>query len=122
MKLSVCVFSVCFALLAGCGDDAPPPDPLPNGDVCEVGEGCESGLCVTDLGDYHIEDGMCTSECDLVAQTGCDILTEMCLKYNPTGEQFCYQLCESHEDCREGWECYNFGWLIPLHACIPEDI
>lgn len=109
------------AMMVACGSSSV----APNGDACELNDDCESDLCLTVLGkgDWALDlpDGICTNECDIYEQTGCTE-EEVCLIYQVTNDQHCYQLCYSLDGCRDGWACTNIGSWSPVFACIPEPV
>jgi len=112
-------------MLGACGDDETPPEPILNGEACEIdGLPCESGLCVETLGDNVVPGGFCTAECEWGENPG-DPDTcaegEVCLRYNPTQEFFCFQECISIADCRgdEDWDCLCLDFFCSVNVCIP---
>lgn len=119
-------FVAVLVFLFACGDnERPDVDPQPNGASCEFDEGCESSICLLDLGgEIEFPGGLCTSECDF---EGNDCLgeNETCLVYAPTDEHYCYQKCDDEgETCRDGYECFCVGSLCSLFGigelvCLP---
>ena len=103
-------------MLGACGSDG--PDPAPNGEACVENGDCESGLCVSELAPtFPLPDGLCTNDCNVSLQDCAE--QEVCLIYNPTGAQNCYQLCNVTDECREGWSCQFISPNGPVWACIP---
>ena len=106
---------VLLFVVSACGGGL---EPAPNGEACEIDLDCESDLCLTVLGTRVVQDGLCTNDCDLETDEGCDADSEICLRFNQTGEDFCYPTCAVNEDCREGYACVSF-LTDPRNACVP---
>lgn len=119
---------VMMPVMTACGGSSS-PDPVENGEACELAEDCAGGTCLTALGEGVADnpmvfpDGYCTNECswDSSGQdVGCDAETEGCLQYNLTGEQYCFQQgCVSDADCREGYTCTPVGFWVVDNFCLP---
>jgi len=128
---TIVIFAICL-ITSSCGSGG--PDPVENGVTCELSEECVSGNCVTEFQDEtEVAGGFCTDECAWLTtdgeecEAGLDCLvdscpdTELCLRYNPTGEKVCFQKCTANEDCRvnEGWECVCLDFFCDAQACVP---
>ena len=76
------------------------------------------------LGEVEVPGGFCTATCEWGENPG-DPDTcgdgEVCLRYNPTQEFFCFQNCTSNADCRgeETWTCVCLDHLCGTQVCIP---
>jgi len=117
---------ILVALFAvACGSENEPVEPQPNGEACEVDDGCESGICLTEIvggvEPYELPDGICTVLGCIEDPYICDFQTEKCLVHRETGVSACFQYCEDHDSCRDGWACYDVGWFYPELVCLPED-
>ena len=111
-----------FLVAFGCGGNDSEPL-IVNGEACELDKDCESDLCLQHLSQTLVfPDGICTNECDIAApkeEAGCGE-GEICLYYQPTGDQHCYQTCEGTDSCRDMWLCANVGSIFEATwACIP---
>jgi len=119
MLRNVLIASLVVFTLA-CSDDSTTLSE--NGGSCEKDNDCTSALCEQQLSDdFVFPGGLCTNECDIdaaVGETGCT-LSEVCLIHNATGATFCYQRCNSDDDCREEWLCLNIGFFSPTLVCLP---
>lgn len=108
------LLAVLIVLCVGaCGDNSQPGGQL--GDACALDGDCETTLCVDSfLNGVVVTDGICTDSCN--SDADCADEGGVCLRYVWTGESYCYAVCESNEDCRDGWECFDVGHSA---ACIP---
>lgn len=103
--------------LVSCGGDEPP---AAVGEGCSDNLDCASELCVTTFDDARVVNGgLCTTACefndpDLACADG-----EICLRYNGTGEKYCYVQCSDDRQCRTGWSCPCLDLLCQMRACVP---
>ena len=94
----------------------------PDGEACEDGNDCTGGSCIGE--DQGFVDGYCTTAgCETredCARGPGDMLDNRCLR-NPRGQNFCVRLCDTSEECREGYSCQDLGG--GQGACFPgEDL
>lgn len=91
-----------------------------NGEQCEESDDCKSEMCLQELDDnLKYPDGFCAQECDVFEQTGCSE-EEVCVRYTPTDQSFCYEKCYASDGCRDGWQCFNVSFFEPMFVCIPK--
>jgi len=136
MYRTLTVVLTCLLLVA-CGSEDNSPTDLETGAACAADEECLGGICLEEIGNPDIgtltfADGMCTNECSFEDELSCLEESEICLRYNPTKESFCFPTCSSEEQfdptaCRVGYNCVCLD--DPLlcfldsgryFACIPE--
>src|SRR5574342_738407 len=104
-----------FTIVACGGDDAPTPVLLPDGSACTENTECESGICVVKFNNgTEVKGGLCTEDCIFLNGAGTcpdEGVSQACLRYNPTGEMWCFETCATNADCREadGWTCAWVG-------------
>lgn len=136
MKNVLC-FCVVALVLTACGSDDKIV-PRADGEACEIDEGCEGEVCLLELSDPNSDnsivfpDGMCTNECDLEDDASC-VEEDICLRYRPTGEQYCFPECGAEDAenpdtgaCRDGYNCLClddpilcFLGVGRAYACVP---
>ena len=81
------------------------PDDRPDGEACVDDIQCESGLCLTDEDGFP--GGYCTvADCE--SRRDCYGVDRACLRGEFNGN-LCVELCETVEDCREGYDCVGTG-------------
>lgn len=113
------ILSIVPFLVAACADTPPSKD----GEACVPDKTeCESGLCVDSFGDgVKLDGGLCTTTCEWNADGTDDCVDgQTCLRYNPTGEKYCFLDCLTDDDCRteDGWTCVVLDFLGDK-SCIP---
>lgn len=112
-------------VLAACGDDGPSVTVLDNGAACEAESETEvcAGTCVTAFQDeVEIAGGLCTEECTWNEdQSDTCVDGEVCLRYNPTQEFYCFPNCETDADCRteDMWTCACLDLFCSEKGCLP---
>ena len=117
--LSLFAIVGCVLVLSGCGG-SDEPDLAAFGESCAADSDCATNECLLELGGdptLVFEGGMCTSTCSFEDLDSCSE-DEICLRWNPTNEFFCFKLCATDSDCRveDNYECID---IFPVSVCVP---
>lgn len=79
----------------------------PDGEPCEADEDCGGGSCITDWPGGYCTTARCATfeDCDRGADGA---LNNRCLR-NPSGADLCVRVCQTSEECRDGYLCEPLG-------------
>lgn len=98
-------------------------DPVaPLGGTCAGDDDCPTGAFCATESEADYPGGACvTTGCDAGNNTGCPDDAQ-CLPQR-FGSGICFDGCDSNEDCREGYECDNYGGRKTCQpAFVPENL
>lgn len=87
-----------------------PPPASPDGEACASDADCAGGTCILDeawVGGYCTTTG-CEQRTDC-ARGEADAFDNRCLRGRTAAESICVRMCDSADDCREGYACTPLG-------------
>jgi hypothetical protein len=137
---------VFFGTSWGEGDSPPPPappapptPPTPPtgsawiGEACSEGAGCQSGLCLTSVGETSFAGGSCSDPCNKLCPDQAGSPTTFCVSFDASSGLFsgpqghCFARCDTKaypgNGCREGYACAKLprhgDSSVKRNVCLP---